>query len=178
MNPREQSVYEHIKAAGAAGCRRSFADVAAMNGTGDKAARSVISRLLSGGYIRKEVKAGFTPIYFACQSVMSDVCKTEKADEKKSVSVPDGVPDAKPKAAAAALTKPPKPKKKIINAHETRGTGEFASWGEWEDTLTELGADSWLRDTTKKAGEASVFWEDGTETTYNVDVEKGKLIIT
>lgn len=173
MNPREQSVYEHIKAAGAAGCRLSFADVAAMNGTGDKAARSVISRLLAGGYIRKEVKAGFTPIYFA---VMSDVSKTEKAEEKKSVSVPDGVPDAKPKAAEAALAK--KPKKKIINKHETRGTGEFVSWGEWEDTLTELGADSWIHDPTKKSGEASVFWEDGTETTYNVDVEKGKLIIT
>ena len=50
------------------------------------------------------------------------------------------------------------------------GTGTFSGVEEWEDVLTALGAESWIKeDDIKEQSEAAVFWSDGTQTEYTIE---------
>ena len=50
------------------------------------------------------------------------------------------------------------------------GTGMFGSVEDWEDILTALGAESWIKEgEIKKPSEAIVFWSDGTQTEYTIE---------
>ena len=57
-----------------------------------------------------------------------------------------------------------------LEAPRPAGTGMFGSVEDWEDILTALGAESWIKeDEIKKASEAIVFWSDGTQTEYTIE---------
>lgn len=57
-----------------------------------------------------------------------------------------------------------------LEAPRPAGTGMFGSVEDWEDILTALGAESWIKESEiKKPSEAIVFWSDGTQTEYTIE---------
>lgn len=57
-----------------------------------------------------------------------------------------------------------------LEAPRPVGTGMFGSVEDWEDILTALGAESWIKEgEIKKSSEAIVFWTDGTQTEYTIE---------
>lgn len=147
MRDDERKVYQYIGEHD--GVAMSMADVGAIVGGTEKTGRRIIRNLTAAGAIERRDAIGAASRFF---------CADETPTERGA-------------GGAASVSSRMRGQSQIpLEAPRPAGTGMFGNVEDWEDILTALGAESWIKeDEIKKASEAIVFWSDGTQTEYTIE---------